>query len=94
MNIKIDLFEKFQHDDPFISNQVEELQQTFANGPRVAFFPFLRHIIPERIGYKQVLNFYKRQKQLFWGILEEREKDYDHESPPKVRLFIFKIVSY
>ena len=74
----------FQHDDPFISNQVKELQQTFSNIPRIAFFPTLRHIIPEHIGFTQVYNFYKRQKELFWGILEGREKDYDQESPPKV----------
>ena len=66
---------------------MKELQQTFENVPKIAFFPLLRHIIPEHIGYSQVLNFYKRQKELFWGILQDREKDFDHESPPKVWLF-------
>ena len=84
MIVKIYLLVNFQHDDPFISNQVKELQQTFANIPRIAFFPLLRHIIPEHIGFTQAYNFYKRQKELFWGILEDREKDYDQESPPKV----------
>lgn len=74
----------FQHDDPFISNQVKELQKTFENIPKIAFFPLLRHIIPETIGYNQALNYYKRQKELFWEMLQDRENEYDNDSPPKV----------
>ena len=33
---------------------------------------------------KQVINFYKRQKEFFSGIIEEREREFDPEAPPKV----------
>ena len=63
---------------------MKELQKTFENIPKIAFFPVLRHIIPETIGYYQVLNFYKTQKKLFWELLQDRENDHDNDSPPKV----------
>ena len=63
---------------------MKELQKTFENIPKIGFFPLLRHIIPETIGYNQVLNFYQRQKELFWEMLQDRENDYDNDSPPKV----------
>ena len=74
-----------QHDDPFISNQVKDLSQVFLNAPTIAFMPYMKYVAPGFIGYTLVDKFYKNTRALFHEIISEHEKDYDHESPPKVR---------
>ena len=76
--------QSFQHDDPFISNQIKELSQVFLNAPSIAFMPWARFVMPSLIGFTQVDNFYKNIKALFHGIISEHEREYEHESPPKV----------
>ena len=73
-----------QHDDPFISNQVKDLSQVFLNGPSIAFMPWAKYVVPGFIGYTLVDKFYKNIRALFHGIISDHEREYDHESPPKV----------
>ena len=63
---------------------MKELSQFFLNSPKVSFFPFIRYLAPAVVGYNQLKKFHQDLKAMFRDIISKHEKEYDHESPPKV----------